>query len=225
MDIPSKASWNNTSEYHEIKNPAVSNIVNVPLVLTSGETVQSQIFSFSGVRDAREHFAIKLGSPDAEAPLVRLHSECITGDVMGSARCDCGPQLNEALRRLHDHGGFLLYLRQEGRGIGLYRKLEAYRLQEEGYDTYAANRALGHDDDERNYGAAVDMLNALGIVRLRLLSSNPDKQAQLVKGGIQVDALVPTGVFLHQHNRRYLEAKVKHTSHTIDLSALQEHTR
>ncbi|MCX4162805.1 MULTISPECIES: GTP cyclohydrolase II RibA [Paraburkholderia] len=202
--------------------PAVSNIVNVPLVLTNGELAASQIFSFSGLRDGREHFAIKLGNPHPETPVVRLHSECVTGDVMGSARCDCGPQLNEALLRLHEEGGFLLYMRQEGRGIGLYKKLEAYRLQEDGYDTYTANRMLGHADDERDYGAAVDMLNALGVKRLVLLSNNPDKRAQLLKAGIQVDSLIPTGVFLHAHNRRYLEAKVNHTRHNIDLPAHQE---
>lgn len=216
----SAISSNNAAAVQAV--PAVINTVNVPLVLTTGETVSSQIFSFAGLRDGREHFAIKLGTPDRHTPLVRLHSECITGDVMGSARCDCGPQLNEALRRLHETGGYLLYLRQEGRGIGLYRKLEAYRLQEEGHDTYAANRALGHKDDDRDYGAAVDMLNALGIARLALLSNNPDKRAQLVRGGIAVDSLVPTGVFLHAHNRRYLEAKVNHTYHTIDLSAHEE---
>ncbi len=199
--------------------PAVRTIVQVPLQLDDGRTVPSQIISFNGLRDGREHFAVRLGEPPAGAPLVRMHSECITGDVFGSARCDCGPQLNEALQRLSQTGGVLLYLRQEGRGIGLYRKLDAYLLQEGQHDTYAANRALGRDDDERDYGAAADMLFALGLTRIRLLSNNPDKRAQLIACGIDVVGLVPTGVFVGPHNRRYLEAKVSHTRHTIDLAA------
>ncbi|KQV90452.1 GTP cyclohydrolase [Rhizobacter sp. Root1221] len=193
-------------------------VVKVPLVLSDGRTARSEIYSFTKLRDAGEHFAVKLGKPCPDAPLVRLHSECVTGDVLGSARCDCGPQLNEALVRLHDSGGYLLYLRQEGRGIGFYRKLDAYLLQDKEHDTYSANRALGRGDDERDYGMAADMLNALRIRRITLLSNNPDKRAQLVMAGIDVDALVPTGVFISPHNRQYLEAKVKHTRHTIDLS-------
>lgn len=195
----------------------VRTAVKVPLVLSSGETVSSEIISFTDLSDGKEHFAVKLGNPDIDSPLIRLHSECVTGDVFGSARCDCGPQLNEALESLHRLGGYLLYLRQEGRGIGLYRKLEAYGLQDKGYDTYAANRELGHDDDEREYGVAADMLKALDIERVTLLSNNPDKRAQLVAAGIKVDSQVPTGVFLSESNRKYLEAKVLHSNHTIDI--------
>ena len=110
---------------------------------------------------------------------MRLHSECLTGDVLGSQRCDCGPQLREALERLTAVGGYLLYLRQEGRGIGLYNKLDAYGLQDTGLDTYQANVALGHGPDERDYAVAAQMLLALGIDELSLLSNNPDKAAQL----------------------------------------------
>ena len=120
------------------------------------------------------------------APLVRLHSECLTGDVFGSQRCDCGPQLREAVERIADAGGFLLYLRQEGRGIGLYAKLDAYALQDAGLDTYEANLALGFAADERDYTVAAQMLRALGVSRVALLSNNPDKAAQLTGLGITV---------------------------------------
>jgi GTP cyclohydrolase II len=117
---------------------------------------------------------------------VRLHSECLTGDVLGSERCDCGPQLREAVERIAEEGGLLLYLRQEGRGIGLYAKIEAYALQDAGLDTYEANLALGYGTDERDYTAAAQMLGALGVDRLALLSNNPDKAAQLARHGITV---------------------------------------
>lgn len=191
--------------------------VTIPLQLPNGQTIQSELFSFNGLSEHKEHFVVKLGQPAAEAPLIRLHSECVTGDVFGSARCDCGPQLYDALARLHENGGYLLYLRQEGRGIGLYRKLEAYRLQDEGYDTYAANRYLGHGADERTYTVAAEMLKALNIHRVTLLSNNPDKRQQLIDHGIVVENQVATGVFLSEANRKYLEAKVLHGNHTIDI--------
>jgi GTP cyclohydrolase II len=208
-----------TAPEGDADRPSIRTIVRVPLHLAGGRTVPSQIISFYGLCDGREHFAVRLGEPSSDVPLVRLHSECVTGDVLGSARCDCGPQLNEALERLSGCGGVLLYLRQEGRGIGLYNKLDAYLLQEGHHDTYAANRAVGRDDDERDYRPAADMLRALGLTRISLLSNNPDKRAQLIALGIDVVRLVPTGVFVGEHNRRYLEAKVRHTSHTIDLAA------
>jgi GTP cyclohydrolase II len=197
-------------------------VVDLPMTLPDRRTIPSQVMSFSGLNDEGEHFALKLGTPDPISPLVRLHSECVTGDVFGSARCDCGPQLNEAIRRLSDSGGYLLYLRQEGRGIGLYQKLDAYRLQDSGHDTYTANRALGRRDDERSYEVAAAMLHALSVSRIRLLSNNPDKRVQLESFGIVVDALLPTGVFVAEHNRHYLEAKVKHTKHTIILPGNEE---
>src|SRR4029079_7056256 len=127
---------------------------------------------------------------DRRVPLIRPHSECLTGDVFGSQRCDCGPQLREAVERIAGAGGYLLYLRQEGRGIGLYSKLEAYALQDAGIDTYDANIALGHREDERSYVAAAQMLHALGVVRVALLSNNPDKARQLRSCGVTVVAEV-----------------------------------
>ncbi len=167
--------------------------------------------------------AVVLGDPaPGTTPLVRLHSECLTGDVFGSARCDCGPQLREAVERIAERGGVLLYLRQEGRGIGLYNKLDAYALQDQGLDTYAANTALGLPEDARDYTAAAQMLTALGITSLDLLSNNPDKADQLRGLGIDVHDRVPTGVFTTPHNVRYLRAKVLQTQHTLPLGQLTE---
>jgi GTP cyclohydrolase II len=204
--------------------PGVRTTAQLPIHLADGREALSTIYSFHGLSDGKEHFALRFGTPDADAPLVRLHSECMTGDVFGSARCDCGPQLQESLLRLHEEGGYLLYMRQEGRGIGLYAKLDAYRLQEQGHDTYAANRALGHGDDERDYTAAAEMLKALDVSRITLITNNPDKRKQLEALGIEVPAVRPTGVFQGRHNLRYLEAKVRHTHHTILLPGVAKET-
>lgn len=190
--------------------------VQLPIRLDDASEASAVSFSFDGLADGKEHVALRFGTPGA-VPLVRLHSECLTGDVFGSLRCDCGPQLQEALRVLKKEGGYLLYLRQEGRGIGLYSKLDAYRLQEQGRDTYAANVELGHGLDERDYTAAAQMLKALGVSRIELLTNNPDKRAQLEALGIAVDAMRPTGVFSSVHNLAYLQAKVERTRHLIQL--------
>jgi GTP cyclohydrolase II len=211
------------------ERPAAARIrtqVTVPLAFSDGFETSARAFTFDGLVDGLEHVALGLGDragpldPDARSAvptLTRLHSECLTGDVFGSQRCDCGPQLREAVERLDAAGGFLLYLRQEGRGIGLYAKLDAYALQDSGLDTYEANRALGRGDDERDYTAAAQMLQALGADEIRLLSNNPDKAAQLDVLGSTVREQLPTGVHLSDSNGRYLAAKVSHTGHTIDL--------
>jgi GTP cyclohydrolase II len=155
---------------------------------------------------------------EVDIPLVRLHSECMTGDVFGSARCDCGPQLRDAAEKVGQAGGYLIYLRQEGRGIGLYNKLDAYALQDQGLNTYEANEALGLPSDARDYSAAAQMLKTLGAERIRLLSNNPDKAAQLVGHGIEVKGKVPTGVFVTPTNLRYLQTKVNVTGHRIALN-------
>ena len=178
---------------------------------------EAEIVAFRSEADAAEHVALLIGSPGGAPPLVRLHSECLTGDVLGSQRCDCGPQLREAVERIAEAGGFLLYLRQEGRGIGLYAKLDAYALQDAGLDTYAANVALGRGEDERDYTAAAQMLRAVGVQRISLLSNNPDKAHQLEQHGITVAERVPTGLHLSEANARYLMAKRDHTAHTLDL--------
>ena len=197
--------------------------VRVPLRFQDGYSVDAELVTFHGLTDGQEHVAVVLGDPaPGQVPLVRLHSECLTGDVFGSARCDCGPQLREAVERIATRGGVLLYLRQEGRGIGLYNKLDAYALQDQGLDTYEANAALGLPEDDRDYTAAAQMLRALGIDELDLLSNNPDKAGQLRELGIDVHDRVPTGVFTTAHNVRYLRAKVLQTQHTLPLGELTE---
>lgn len=200
----------------------------VPLRFADGFTTTADVVTFDGLVDGREHLLLGLGDWQAalarsaeggDAPLVRPHSECLTGDVFGSERCDCGPQLREAVERIAAEGGFLLYLRQEGRGIGLYAKLDAYALQDAGLDTYEANVALGRGEDERDYTVAAQMLRALGVDGIRLLSNNPDKAAQLDRLGIHVTERVRTEVHLSEANSRYLQAKRDHTAHTIDLTA------
>lgn len=198
--------------------------VTVPLEFPDGYATTAEVFTFTGLDDGREHLALALGDwrsvlARGDAPLVRPHSECLTGDVFGSQRCDCGPQLREAVERITDAGGFLLYLRQEGRGIGLYAKLDAYALQDSGLDTYEANLALGRGEDERDYSAAAQMLHALGADRIRLLSNNPDKALQLDALGVRVAEQVPTGVHLTGANAAYLSAKVSRTHHTLALPA------
>ncbi|WP_084255217.1 GTP cyclohydrolase II [Nocardioides sp. J54] len=201
----------------------------VPLRFADGYATTADVVTFHGLADGKEHLLLGLGAwrervaglaGGGTAPLVRPHSECLTGDVLGSERCDCGPQLREAVERIAGEGGFLLYLRQEGRGIGLYAKLDAYALQDAGLDTYEANRALGRGEDERDYRAAAQMVRAMGVDRIRLLSNNPDKAAQLEAYGVGVDAQVPTGVHLSEANRRYLTVKRDHTAHTLDLDGL-----
>jgi GTP cyclohydrolase II len=190
--------------------------VRIPLRFNDGFSATADAVTFTGLADGAEHVAMVFGDLTS-LPLVRMHSECLTGDVFGSARCDCGPQLREAVERLSGAGGVLLYLRQEGRGIGLYNKLDAYALQDGGLDTYEANSALGLPEDGRDYTAAAQMLTALGVSTIDLLSNNPDKANQLVAHGISVRHHVPTGVFTTPSNLSYLRAKVEHTGHTIAL--------
>lgn len=199
---------------------AVRTKVRVPLRFPDGWGTVADVFTFTGLVDGKEHLALGIGDyENVPVPLVRPHSECLTGDVFGSQRCDCGPQLREAVERIGERGGYLLYLRQEGRGIGLYAKLDAYALQDGGLDTYEANLALGRGEDERDYSAAAQMLGALGAGRIRLLSNNPDKARQLAALGTEVTERVPTGVHVSDANVRYLRAKVEHTGHTLALPA------
>jgi len=199
-----------------VQAAAVRQRIRIPLRLAGDYSTTATVVSFTGLIDEQQHVALELGRPAAtRVPLVRLHSECLTGDVFGSQRCDCGPQLREAVERITDHGGYVLYLRQEGRGIGLYDKLDAYALQDGGLDTYDANLALGHRADERDYTSAAQMLHALCASRIALLSNNPDKRAQLTRLGITVVRQVPTALHLTGTNAAYLAAKARRGGHAL----------
>lgn len=189
--------------------------VKVPLSLKNGQNAFAKFVTFHNLPDGREHVALVFGELGAE-PLVRMHSECLTGDVFASQKCDCGPQLDEALETMAQEGGIILYLRQEGRDIGLYNKLDAYAVQDErGLDTFAANKALGHDLDKRDYKCAAMMLEALGFDHISLLTNNPDKKEQLEHHGITVTRMVPTRLYKSAHNENYLSAKRK-AGHMLD---------
>lgn len=164
-----------------------------------------------------EHVAVIVGQPDVSQPVtVRLHSSCLTGDLLGSLRCDCGEQLHRAVEQLAQSGGVLLYLEQEGRSIGLANKLRAYRLQDAGLDTLDANRYLGFVADERDYGAAVAILKMLGIGRVRLLTNNPTKIAAIEAGGIEVVERVALHGSVNAHNARYIATKQQRGGHFKD---------
>ena len=174
----------------------------------------TQIVAFRASDDGQEHVALLIGAFGGKPPLVRLHSECLTGDVFGSLKCDCGPQLREALRIIgSEGGGVLLYLRQEGRGIGLANKLRAYALQDRGLDTVDANARLGFADDERDYGHAAAMLRTLGVDEVRLLTNNPAKVAGLEAAGISVVERVPHHMPANPHNADYLATKRSKSGH------------
>ncbi|MDK3017662.1 GTP cyclohydrolase II [Pseudodonghicola flavimaris] len=164
-----------------------------------------------------EHYAIEIGRPDRSKPvLARLHSACFTGDVMGSLKCDCGPQLRGALAQMGAEGaGVLLYLNQEGRGIGLANKMRAYSLQDQGFDTVEANHRLGFEDDERDFRLGADILRALGFSSVRLLTNNPKKIAMMEKTGIAVAERVPLKVGETAFNRNYLATKAKKSGHLL----------
>jgi GTP cyclohydrolase II len=176
---------------------------------------------FRSPDDTREHVALILGQQSsAHVPLVRLHSECLTGDILGSLRCDCGPQLDGAVKAMAEEAtaggwGVLLYLRQEGRGIGLVNKLRAYRLQDEGFDTLEANRRLGLPAEARDFPVAARMLELLGVKAVRLLTNNPAKVAALEAAGMHVAERVPHHLPTNPHNERYLATKRDRAGHLL----------
>src|SRR5688500_13598947 len=178
-----------------------------------------QTVAIEKTRDGKEHVAITKGDVIGATDVpVRLHSECLTGDALGSLRCDCRDQLESALKKIGKmERGMVLYLRQEGRGIGLINKIRAYSLQDAGLDTVEANLALGFRDDERDYAVAAHMLMSLKIDSIQLMTNNPKKIDQLVQYGIQVNGRIPHIMEPNEHNRFYLETKAVKSGHLIDF--------
>ena len=166
-----------------------------------------------------EHVALTKGEWTEEEPvLIRMHSSCVTGDIFGSCRCDCGDQLHEAMRMIEKEGkGAIIYLQQEGRGIGLCNKIKAYKLQDEGLDTVDANVQLGFGVDERDYGIGASIIREMGIKHMRLMTNNPLKRAGLEGYGLRIDEIVPVVIAPNEHNLRYLKTKEERMHHTLGL--------
>ncbi|WP_150115000.1 GTP cyclohydrolase II [Vibrio sp. VPAP30] len=181
--------------------------------------IDAELLSFHGLKTEKEHVAVVFKKADKTQaiPLVRMHSECLTGDVFHSSRCDCGEQLDETINRMAESGGIILYLRQEGRGIGLYNKIDAYKLQSEGMNTYQANNHLGFGDDLRDFTEAAQMLKALGAEKIRLVTNNPKKIRDLEEHGIEIDEVVNTLAHVKDGNESYLKAKMSHGKHNLDV--------
>ncbi len=226
---PVRPGWASLPAGADLLTVPADDLLSYPLLLAASLTKVAEVaVPLDAARDARlvafraldqgiEHMAILVGDPAAEAaPLVRVHSECFTGDLLGSLRCDCGPQLQGAIARMAaEGGGAVLYLAQEGRGIGLINKLRAYTLQDQGLDTLDANRALGWQADERNFHIAAAMLEALGMKRIRLLTNNPEKVASLVDCGIEVVERVPHEFAPNGVNDGYLATKAARFGHLL----------
>jgi 3,4-dihydroxy 2-butanone 4-phosphate synthase/GTP cyclohydrolase II len=203
---------------------SVKRQVSAPIPTRSGQFI---LHLFSNSRDHKEHLALVMGDVGGGADvLVRVHSECFTGDVLGSLRCDCGQQLQIALQRIAKQGrGVLIYLRQEGRGIGLRDKLRAYNLQDQGFDTVEANLILGHQADEREYGMAACILEELGVRSVKLLTNNPHKVVSLRRLGVTVSGRVPLRIPPTRQNLAYLRTKAERMNHDLPraLFAPSEH--
>ena len=176
-----------------------------------------KLIAYKQTTNDADHLALVKGEWKKDEPiLVRVHSSCVTGDIFGSCRCDCGPQLQKAMETIEKEGkGVIVYMNQEGRGIGLLNKLKAYKLQEEGFDTVDANLELGFKMDERDYGVGAQILRDLGISKIRLLSNNPKKRAGLIGYGLEIVENVPIVIPANPHNENYLNTKVKKMGHDI----------
>lgn len=226
---PVRPGWASRQEGADLLSVPASDLLAYPLELASTlHKVAEVAVPLEAARDARlvafraldqgiEHLAILVGQPETQdAPLVRLHSECFTGDLLGSLRCDCGPQLQGAIARMgQEEHGAVLYLAQEGRGIGLINKLRAYTLQSQGLDTLDANMALGWEADERNFHIAAAMLDSLGISKIRLLTNNPEKVESLKACGLNIIERVPHEFEPNGINDSYLETKAKRFGHML----------
>ncbi|MGR5062196.1 GTP cyclohydrolase II [Photobacterium sp. DNB22_13_2] len=187
----------------------------VPFKVGQRSNIPAELLSFNGLESGKEHVAVIFQNADQRSvpPLVRMHSECLTGDVFHSSRCDCGEQLDETIEKMGEQGGVLLYLRQEGRGIGLYNKIDAYELQSQGMNTYEANNHLGFGDDLREFSEAAYMLTALGLKEIRLITNNPKKIRELEALGIVITEVVGTKAHVKDGNESYLKTKAAHGKH------------
>ncbi|MDP4763341.1 MAG: bifunctional 3,4-dihydroxy-2-butanone-4-phosphate synthase/GTP cyclohydrolase II [Salibacteraceae bacterium] len=180
-----------------------------------------KLHAYTQTTTGEEHVALSKGTWDKdEEVLVRVHSSCVTGDIFGSSRCDCGPQLHEAMKKIEAAGkGVIVYMQQEGRGIGLMNKLKAYKLQEEGFDTVEANIKLGFKMDERDYGVGAQILNDLGVRKMKLMSNNPKKRTGLIGYGLEIVDVIPLEIPTNLHNHFYMQTKKDKMGHTLKLDA------
>ena len=211
-DAEAEASADDIAAYDDAIHLAIATRARLPV--SASET--AEIVAFRSPDEPREHVALIVGKRDSSPPVVRLHSECLTGDALGSLKCDCGPQLHEALHRIADAPwGILLYLRQEGRGIGLVNKLRAYAMQDQGFDTVDANVRLGFAIDARDFSVAARMLDLLNVGAVRLLTNNPKKVTGLEAAGITVTERLPIILPTNPHNERYLATKRDRTGHQL----------
>lgn len=202
---------------YRIKNESlIERVVDVKMPTTYGDF---DLIAYQERNTGQEHLALIKGKWDKDEPvLVRVHSSCMTGDIFGSCRCDCGPQLHKAMEMIESEGkGAIIYMNQEGRGIGMMNKLRAYKLQEEGYDTLEANLKLGFKGDERDYGIGAQIIRDLGISKMRLMSNNPTKRTGLVGYGLEIIENVPLEIESNKHNELYLKTKRDKMGHTLHL--------
>jgi 3,4-dihydroxy 2-butanone 4-phosphate synthase/GTP cyclohydrolase II len=203
-------------KYRLEKETLVEREVEINLPTEIGEF---RMIAFTDKNNGEEHVALIKGFWDENEPiLVRVHSSCITGDIFGSCRCDCGPQLQSAMKKIEEEGkGVIVYMNQEGRGIGMMNKLKAYKLQEEGYDTVEANIKLGFREDQRDYGIGAQILRNLNVTKMRLMSNNPKKRTGLIGYGLEIVENVPLEIESNKHNKFYLETKRDKMGHTIKV--------
>lgn len=202
-----------------LRNKMVNVRARVPFKVGLKSNIPADLLSFNGLESGKEHVAVIFRDADKleSVPLVRMHSECLTGDVFHSSRCDCGEQLDETINKMGDQGGVILYLRQEGRGIGLYNKIDAYELQSQGMNTYEANNHLGFGDDLRDFTEAALMLKALGLSTIRLVTNNPKKIRELEENGITIAEVVGTKAHVKDGNESYLKTKASHGKHRFNF--------
>lgn len=203
-------------QYRLSKETLIEPIVDVKMPTTRGDF---QLYAFKQTTDGTEHLALVKGTWEKDEPvLVRVHSSCVTGDIFGSCRCDCGPQLTRAMEIVEEAGkGIIVYMNQEGRGIGLVNKLKAYKLQEEGLDTVEANIRLGFKMDQRDYGIGAQILRELGVSKMKLLSNNPKKRSGLTGYGLEIVETVPLEIESNIHNELYLRTKRDKMGHTLKM--------